>query len=425
MTGVAKMKNNNLIIILIMALITAVISSGSGFCAVPEAPSITISKLDFEDAEIRQIMKTLSEIGKQNVIINKNITETCSIYLSDVTWKEAFLAVLKMNDLVAYMDNGFIRVIKYEDFANQMLILSETERLEKIAQPAIVRVIKIHNARAEDIKTTLDPLMSPEDQPSVDLRTNSLVFTVSDSTLALVTQIIDELDTETKQVSIEVKMVTVDSNSMTELGINWSALNDNSSITQTTIGEEGKLLMGKYSGTAGATDILATISSLIDQNKAEIVSRPHVTTQDNEPANISSGQELPVVTYDEARNTVIELIQASTELTVTPHILSEDRILLDVQATRRTAEGVGVGLKINEEQAQVKMITSNGATAVIGGMRQMHESETESGIPILQDIPLIGQAFKYSKREMKKSDLIIFITPRIVETVQVQADITR
>lgn len=111
------------------------------------------------------------------------------------------------------------------------------------------------------------------------------------------------------------------------------------------------------------------------------------------------------------------MFPASTELVVTPHILSEDRILIDVLATRRTAEGVGIGLKVNEESAEVKMVTSNGETAVIGGMRQRHESQIESGIPILQDIPLLGQVFKYTKREMKNTDLIIFITPRIVETV--------
>jgi type IV pilus assembly protein PilQ len=236
----------------------------------------------------------------------------------------------------------------------------------------------------------------------------------------VINQIIEELDTETRQVSIEVKMVTVDSNSMTELGINWSALNNGKSVTQTTIGEEGKLLVGKYSGSAGKTDLLATLSSLIDKNKAEVISRPLVITQDNEPAIISSGQEVPVVTYDQARNTVIEMISALTELRVTPHVLSDDRILLDVSASRRTAEGVGVGLKINQEQAQVKTITTNGETAVIGGMRQMQESKQESGIPILQDIPLIGQAFKYTKRSMKKTDLVIFIIPRIVETVKTE-----
>jgi type IV pilus assembly protein PilQ len=177
----------------------------------------------------------------------------------------------------------------------------------------------------------------------------------------------------------------------------------------------------KWSGSVSDAVITANLATLIDKNKAEVVSRPHVTTQDNEPANISSGSQVPYVTYDEARNTIVQLFDASTALKVTPHILTDDRILLDVDAKRRTADGVGVGLKINEEQAQVKMITSNGETAVIGGMRQMQESKQETGIPILQDIPLIGQAFKYTKRETKKSDLIIFITPRIVgsETSQV------
>ena len=411
------MRKCNLIIVF-LALCIAVLSSGAGLYAESDS---RIRTLDFEEAPIRQIMKTLSEIGDQNIIVDRNIVETCSIYLSDITWKEAFLAVLKMNDLVAYMDGGFIKVLKKEDYDTQLNALKEKERLERMTEPARVSVVKIHNARAEDIKATLDPLLSEEDQPSVDLRTNSLVFTVSDSSLAIITEIIDDLDLETRQVSIEVKMVTVDSNSMTELGINWSALNAGGrSITQETIGEEGKLLVGKYAGSAGETQILATLSSLIDQNKAEIISRPHVTTQDNETAIISSGQQVPYITYDEARNTVITLIQANTVLEVTPHILSNDRILLDVLASRRSAEGVAIGLKINQEESQVKMITSNGATAVIGGMRQMRESKYESGIPILQDIPLIGQVFKYSKRETVKSDLIIFITPRIIESIRTE-----
>lgn len=409
------MKKNILILLGISILMMS--ATVSGYCSVSEGPSIRISKLDFEEAEIRQIMKTLSEISNQNIIVDQNITETCTMYLSDITWKEAFIAVLKMNNLVAFPEMDFIKVMKREDFTAQMDNLREIDRLEKRAQPARVSVIKIKNARAEDIKATLDPLLSPDDQPSVDLRTNSLVFTVSDSSLAVINQIVSELDTETRQVSIEVKMVTVDSNSMTELGINWSAVRNGNSVTQTTIGEEGKLLLGKYSGSAGDMDIFAAVAALIDRNEAEIVSRPHITTQDNEPATISSGQQVPYVTYDEARNTVTELINASTLLTVTPHILSEDRILIDVHVVRRSAEGIGIGLKINEEEALVRMITSNGETAVIGGLRQSQESELESGIPILQDIPLLGQIFKYTKRETKHTDLIIFITPRIVDTL--------
>ena len=411
------MRKNSLFIIIFLIVIVTISLSSSGFCVVTDPLDILIPKLDIENAEIRQIMKTLSVIGNQNIIVDNAITETCSIYLSNVTWKEAFLAILKMNDLVAYSDGKFIKVLKLEDYEAQMSAIREKERIEKITKPASVSVVKINNARAEDIKTTIDPLLSEEDQPAVDLRTNSLVFTVSDSSLAVINQIIGELDTETRQVSIEVKMVTVNSNSMTELGINWSAMNGGKSIVQKTIGSENKLLVADYAGAAGGTDILATISSLIEENQAEVVSRPHITTQDNEPAVISSGQQVPYVTFDESRNTVVELIDASTELTVTPHILSDDRILIDINVSRRSAEGVGIGLRISDETAQVKMITSNGATAVIGGLRQMNETEQESGIPILQDIPLIGQIFKYTKREIRNTDLIIFITPRIVESV--------
>lgn len=400
------------VLLVFMAMVPA------GWGAVTEGPDVYISHLDFENAEIRQVMKTLSEIGQQNIIVDRNITETCTIYLQDVSWREAFLAVVKMNDLIAYYDGGLIKVIKRADYETQIKEIETRETFERGTKPKVVSVIKIHNARALDIKTTLDPLLSPEDQPSVDERTNSLVFTVSDSSLAIVTQIIADLDRETRQVAIEAKMVTVDSNSLTELGINWSAVQNSNFLEQQAVGTEGALLLGQLTGQAGGTDLTAMLASLINTNQAEIVSRPHVTTLDNEPAIISSGQEVPVITYDEARNTVIELIQASTQLTVTPHILSDNRVLLDVNATRRSAEGVGVGLKINEEQAQVQMITSNGETAVIGGLRQQQDTELENGIPILQDIPLIGQLFKYTKRERRDTDLVIFITPRIVETIR-------
>jgi len=405
-----------------MTVSLCALSGPYGWCAAKGSDSQTkIARMDFEKADIRQVMKTLSEIGNTNIILDRDITGECTIYLRDVTWREAFVAVLKMNALVAYEDRGFLKVIKKADFDTQQNALREKERAVKRAEPLQVRVIKIHHSNAQVIKATIDPLLGKQDIPSVDTRTNSLVFTVSDSSFAVINDIVRQLDTETRQVSIEVKMVTVDSQSLSELGVNWSAVKNNNSADQQTISTEGKLLNMKWSGTVSDAVITANLATLIDKNKAEVVSRPHVTTQDNEAAVISSGSQVPYVTYDEARNTIVQLFDASTALRVTPHILTDDRILLDIDAKRRTADGVGVGLKINEEQAQVKMITSNGETAVIGGMRQMQESKQETGIPILQDIPLIGQAFKYTKRENKKSDLIIFITPRIVgsETTQV------
>ena len=420
------MRRGNLFLLIFLLCGLMLVMGLSTVRVTADASDIVISELDFENADIRQVMKTLSVIGKRNIILDREIEGECSLYLRDISWKEAFLAVLKMNNLIGMEENGFIKVISRTSYDAQQAILKEEadkERLARILGESVkVHVVKIHNARAEDVKLTLDPILGENDRPSVDLRTNSLVFTLTDSSLAVISKIVEELDTETRQVSIEVKMVTVDAGSTSELGINWSAIKNSNMGTQETISTENKLLVGTYVGTVSDVAIEATLATLIDKNQAEVISRPHVTTQDNEPATISSGQEVPIITYDEARNAVINLVPALTELIVTPHILSDERILLDVQAQRSTAEGVGSGLKINEERAEVKMITTNDETAVIGGMRQMQESKLESGIPVLQDIPLIGQLFKYTKRENQRKDLIIFITPHIISKVETEVN---
>jgi len=98
-------------------------------------------------------------------------------------------------------------------------------------------------------------------------------------------------------------------------------------------------------------------------------------------------------------------------------VLTDERILLDVVAARRSGEAAGMGVTVNEEMADVRMITSDGETAVIGGLRNVQDTKLDTGIPVLQDIPLIGQLFKYSKIENTKTDLIIFITPHIIQKI--------
>ncbi len=398
----------------------------SGICQSSEKTTIEISQLDFEKADIRQVIKTLGEIGHRNIILDQGIEGIVTIYLRDVTWEAALVAVLNMSNLVGYEENGFIKVLKRLDYETQINTLREKEKQnyiqEKLLQPKQVRIIKIHHSNAAGIKATIDPLLSEKDKPSVDTRTNSLVFTASDSSLAVIEDIVKELDTETKQVSIEVKMVSVDSGSLSEIGVNWAAIGSKISAEQTTVSETGKLFLGKYTGSVSQTALSMALASLIDQNKAEIISRPHVTTQDNETATIRSGQQIPFLTYDEARNVVTQMIDASTELQVTPHILTDDRILLDVSAARRSGTAVGMGVTVNEEKADVRMITSNGETGVIGGLRHVEETKQNQGIPVLQNIPLIGQLFKYSRMESKKTDLIIFITPHIIEKIDANFD---
>ena len=395
---------------------------GFGLCQNAEKSTIEIPRLDFENADIRHVMKTLGEIGDRNIILDKEITGDITVFLRDVTWEAALIAVLNMNNLIGYEENGFIKILTRENYNLQMSVLQDQEKKEiieeKLAEPKKVEIIKIHNADAANIKLTLDQLLGDEDKPSVDTRTNSLVFTATDSSLFIIKDIVNKLDKETKQVSIEVRMIKVDTGSLTEIGVNWSAVKNDNKAELSTLSEAGKLFVGKYTGTVSDAAFNATIASLIDKDKAEVISRPHITTQDNEPAIISSGQQIPFLSYDESRNVIREMIDATTVLDVTPHILSDERILLDINVKRSSGQPTGLGVTVTVESADLKMITTNGETAVIGGMRRTQDIKQDKGIPILQNIPLLGQLFKYSRIENKKTDLIIFITPNIIQPVK-------
>jgi type IV pilus assembly protein PilQ len=127
------------------------------------------------------------------------------------------------------------------------------------------------------------------------------------------------------------------------------------------------------------------------------------------------GQEIPMKTLDEAGNVITEMVQVGTQLTVTPHITSEGQILLELEPERSSYEvDPGAGIIINTQRARTSVVVKDGQTAVIGGMTIKDTKKTEKGLPILQDIPLLGNLFKYQRNEVTKKDLIIFVTPHIV-----------
>lgn len=383
---------------------------------------IYISQLNFENAEIASVFSALADIGDRNIIIDSDVAGKVTITLKNLTWREAFLAVLSASDLTAYEEMGFIKVMTQAKFNTKLQQIREQEEALVRFKPKNHIVIPIHNATAQEIKNSIDPLIINEaDRPTVDVRTNSLIFTASDSLINLVKPIIAKLDVEVRQVAIEVRMLRVDSSSLWELGVNWRASKEGGSVRQRTFKadqvelDKKLLLLDITESLRSGVSIDAKIQSMVEENKAEIVAVPHITTLDNTPATISSGKRIPIITFDEARNTIVNLEEALTSLTVTPHVLSEERIQLDIMAQRTSAEGTGLGTVFTTELAENTVVVSNGETAVIGGMRTRTQTKQFTGIPILQSIPLIGMFFRYTKSETREMDLIIFLTPNIVE----------
>jgi type II secretory pathway component GspD/PulD (secretin) len=161
-------------------------------------------------------------------------------------------------------------------------------------------------------------------------------------------------------------------------------------------------------------DIEGVISALVSSNKGKIIARPEITTIDNSEAFIQMGQKVPIKQFDEAGNVVIQFEEVGTILRVTPHITSENRILLKLKPERSSYTVDAVGVIINTNNAETNVVVDNGQTTVIGGLTTQVEMRSRTGLPILKDIPLLGYLFRYTRTEIIDRELIIFVTPTIV-----------
>jgi type IV pilus assembly protein PilQ len=237
---------------------------------------------------------------------------------------------------------------------------------------------------------------------------------------------IDSLDIETDQIKISAQLLEVESKALEELGIDWTFLTSSQTGTanypithdiqmdQTANRVSDPFGTFTYSTLQTDFTLEGKISALMRDNKARIVAHPEITTVDNKEAVIQMGQKIPVKQFDPSGNVVITFVEVGTILKVTPHITSENRILMKLKPERSSYQFDPNGVIINTNNAETNVVVQNGQTAVIGGLTSQERKETNSGLPILKDIPLIGYLFRYTNKEIVKRDLVIFVTPTIV-----------
>ena len=278
------------------------------------------------------------------------------------------------------------------------------------------RIINVDHAPAEEIQRALASVISDRGRIDIDTRTNSLIVTDVPENLDLVAEIVKELDQETPQITISAKLFEVDSKSLFEMGIDWSVMREGRTGEQSTTGGVSEAIgTFTYSTMKDDINLDALLSTMVSDNKAEILAHPEITTLDNKQATILMGQEIPLKVLDEAGNVITELTQVGTQLTVTPHVTAENTILMELQPERSSYEvDPGAGVVINTQKAQTSVVVRNGQTAVIGGLTTQDTKTLDKGLPLLKDIPLLGHLFKYTREEVVKTDLVIFVTPHIV-----------
>ena len=389
------------------------------------SPDEPIKNLQFQSADIRSVLRFLADYGKVNVVVAPEVEGTVTIKLSDVQWRTAMDIIGRTYGLaIVDEDAGYVRVLTAENYRKEQ---SESE-MHKKAQRELVeletRILQISNSVSEEIVKTTKSLLSERGEAISDKRSNSIIIREVPANMDKVISYVKELDKPAKQIKISSQLLEVFTNDLNELGVSWITEGTYTRNSGVSYAQKGEVTARRSSEVAGrytvnalqkGWSVEAIVEAIVSSGKGKIIAHPEITTVENKQAKIQLGQKVPVKQFDESGNVVIKFEEVGTILNVTPHITAENQILMWLKPERSTYQFDPNGVIINTSNAETNVIVENGQTAVIGGLTTQDEVSSEVGVPILKDIPIIGLLFKFKQNKTESRDLVIFVTPTIVE----------
>jgi type IV pilus assembly protein PilQ len=390
--------------------------------------------LEFSDADIRKIFQLIAEVSNLNFLIADDVSGTISIKLVNVPWDQALDVILETKGLEMKREGNIVQIKPAGKFKTMEQDELEAKKARERAMELHTEIFDINYAGVGDVVTQLNSLKTAREGVSVtqDARTNRVIVTDIAPALEKMKYLIRSLDTPEKQVMIEARIVEATSTFTRDLGIQWgihytdpsaSFLGINQldtgfgGIVTTTVPAAGTSGPGAGVGVSfgklgSDVQLDLRLSAAAVNGQIKIISTPKVVTLNNKAAKISQGQSIPYQTTS-AEGTKTEFVEAALTLEVTPHITADGNIGMKIKASNNSA-GTGSPPPINKKEATTELQVKNGETTVIGGIYVDSDTEEDRGVPFLQDIPLLGWLFKSNTKTKTKTELLIFITPRIV-----------
>lgn len=396
-------------------------------------------------ADIRDVITFIAEESGVNLVIADDVDGKVSLKLRQVPWDQALVIVMRSKGLGYVRQGNVLRITKLSTLQAEAEAAKKIVDSQKSLAPLKVKVMPVSFASVDDLEKQVKPFLTETRGKVVsDTRTSSIIITDTAEVLMKVERLIKELDIPPAQVMIEGKIVEASETFTRRLGVNWS-LSGSPVEVAASGGRNGSPIIFSQSlsvanmaqnqvaggnGTlnlhVGSLDLLgsldATLSLAQVDNLVRIISSPRIVTMNKEKAEIS--QESQVITVqsltDVAGNKTAssKAIPVELKLTVTPQITADGSVVLDMAVMRQfagaEADAITKAKPINSRSAKTKVLVPNGQTAVIGGIYQSDETESESGVPGLKDIPVLGWLFKQKFQEKNKTELLLFLTPRIL-----------
>ena len=415
--------------------------------------------LNFQNIEVRSVLQLIADFTELNLVASDSVTGNITLRLQNVPWDQALDLVLKTRGLDSRKIGNVLMVAPAQEIAErERLEIEANKQLAELA-PLQSEFIRIRYAKAVNVVSLFDAgseeggsLISERGSVVVDERTNSILVTDTAAKLAEIRDLIEKVDIPIRQVMIEARIVIASSNIDQQLGIRWgggylnvdgdkftSVAGDTASVTslnsQMIAGNSPVQMptapfvdLGVSARTSGfavgftSTDLFLTaeLSALEASGEGEVVSQPKVITGDKQKASIKSGTEIPYQEGAASGATTTAFKEAVLKLDVTPNITPDDRILLDLVVNQDSVGELvpsgngGLIPTIDTTELTTQVLVGNGETVVLGGVFRNEELVKVEKVPLLGDIPYLGNLFKSKANTQQKTETLIFITPRIL-----------
>lgn len=437
--------------------------------------------LNFQDIEVRAVLQLIGDFTNTNVVVSDAVSGSITLRLNNVPWDQALDIILQTKGLSMQKNGDVIFIAPSNVIAENKRAAYAVTSVEKELAPLQQQLIQVQYARAENLEKIIEDnrvsgkegqavsgLLSARGSISVDPRTNTLIVNDVPSSIDKVQRLVADLDVPVNQVLIDSRIVSATNNFAHEIGIRWggafvgatdrttfagsgslagantiiSSANNNIASNGQAFPTASPSLNNRLGVDLGATNPVGQIglqllgadfmldlelSALEDEGRVEVISSPRIITQDGSSASIKQSVQIPFTTRDESGNAIVEFKDVPLSLDVTPKIAPNQMVdmILDVKKDTQGATvitAMGPQPSINTNNVKTQVLVDNGETVVLGGVYEQRKSKSTAKVPVLGDLPIVGRAFKKDTNNVDKSELLIFITPKIVDKRYVSRD---
>jgi type IV pilus assembly protein PilQ len=409
---------------------------------------------EFKDIDIHNLLRLFAEVSKKNVLVADDVAGKITIRLRNVPWDQALEIILRSKNLGKEEMGNIIRIAPLKALEEEAKLREERRKAQLRQEELVVQLIPVNYATAQEMSPRVKEVLSERGTVTVDTRTNVLIVRDVASNIGRARILVQTLDTQTQEVLIESRIVEANTTFAKQIGVQWGggaqlapgtgnptglafpytvvarggstpannqgtgdppnfAVNLPAPVGQGAGGAVGFI----FGSAGGALNLNLRLSALENQGAVKTISAPRVTTLDNNPATISQGVSIPF-SQTSAAGVNTTFIEARLSLSVTPHITHDGSILMQIKAENNQPDPSATGAQgqpaIQRKEASTQVLVKDGDTTVIGGIYVRRGGYSIATIPFFGKIPILGFFFRTVSESENRQELLIFITPRII-----------